>query len=204
MLLLACRYLALVYAIGLAIGEAVINSNRPEWQFAPLWIIDYVIVVYLLVGFWVTRNGSNVPVLMSAYALSTGILYMAVFVGLDPESDYASQEKGTVFYLMVLVLVVSVLGLAGSTLAWWVQEVMASGPLAHQLLRKLPGSWAEAIEAESRLWMMRCPCGNEISVWDAGGVRYKAAGNPKRLFRCTSCGMTWHTVYKKVAPSSPA
>lgn len=58
--------------------------------------------------------------------------------------------------------------------------------------------WASSVEAESRAWMMRCPCGYEQSVWDWGGVRWKAAGKPKRLLKCPSCGeRTWHTVYHK-------
>jgi hypothetical protein len=32
MLLRSCRYLALVYAIGLAIVETVINSSQEHWQ----------------------------------------------------------------------------------------------------------------------------------------------------------------------------
>jgi hypothetical protein len=70
----------------------------------------------------------------------------------------------------------------------------------HKLVRFLPRRWAEAIEAESRAWMMVCPCGHEVSVWDAGGVRYKASGNPRRRALCPRCGeRTWHTVVKKDA-----
>jgi hypothetical protein len=63
----------------------------------------------------------------------------------------------------------------------------------------LPRRWAAAIEADSRAWMARCPCGHEMSVWDAGGIRYKAAGNPVKLFPCPHCGPTWHRLYKKPA-----
>lgn len=60
----------------------------------------------------------------------------------------------------------------------------------------MPREMAEAMEAESRLWMMRCPDGHETSVWDAGGIRYRAAGKPVRLYRCGACGelrkMTLH------------
>ena len=73
-LLRVCRYLALVYASGLAIGEAMINSRQDHWQYAPLWIIDFVIVAYLIAGFWMSRRGRYVPILMSAYALSTGVV----------------------------------------------------------------------------------------------------------------------------------
>lgn len=58
----------------------------------------------------------------------------------------------------------------------------------------LPRSWGESLERESRGWKMTCPCGRAISVWDAGGIRWKAAGNPVRLVRCPECGLTWHTV----------
>jgi peptidoglycan/LPS O-acetylase OafA/YrhL len=110
-----------VFAIGLAIGEAIINSSQDHWQFAPMWIIDYLIVVYLLAGFWVTRLGRNVAVLMSAYALSTGVMYMAFFVGLDPEQP-GPPAPGGILALLGLVLGVSVLGLVASTLAWYTRE----------------------------------------------------------------------------------
>ena len=73
--------------------------------------------------------------------------------------------------------------------------------LVQKLVRGLlPRRWADAIEAESRRWVMRCPCGHQVSVWDAGGVRFKAAGRPRRLARCPHCGVTWHTVEKLPDP----
>jgi len=56
------------------------------------------------------------------------------------------------------------------------------------------------IEAESRLWMMQCPeCKFERSVWEMGGVRWKAAGNPRKLMPCPNCGKkVWMLVYKKI------
>jgi uncharacterized protein with PIN domain len=63
----------------------------------------------------------------------------------------------------------------------------------------LPKDSIRNMEAESRAWMMRCPdCGHEISVWEAGGIRYGASGKPRRLMRCSQCGRrTWHHTYKK-------
>lgn len=56
-----------------------------------------------------------------------------------------------------------------------------------------------AMEAESRSWILRCPdCGHERSIWDMGGIRYKAAGKPRKLMRCPSCGKaTWHTTTRR-------
>ncbi len=48
---------------------------------------------------------------------------------------------------------------------------------------------------------MICPdCGQETSIWDAGGIRYLAAGNPRRLRQCEKCGSKWHKVVKKDVP----
>ncbi|MCP5097814.1 MAG: hypothetical protein GY943_19885 [Chloroflexi bacterium] len=54
----------------------------------------------------------------------------------------------------------------------------------------LPKSWSTAIRAESENWMLHCPtCGSVRSVWDAGGIRYKAASVSKRVHVwCNSCG----------------
>ena len=58
------------------------------------------------------------------------------------------------------------------------------------ILRLFPGK-AERFERDSREWMVQCPkCGHEISVWEAGGIRYKARGTVRRLGRCSKCGKT--------------
>jgi len=53
-----------------------------------------------------------------------------------------------------------------------------------------------AMEAESRSWKAICPgCGAVRSIWDMGGIRYKASGNPRRRIRCPGCGRTgWHEI----------
>ncbi|MBL9011386.1 MAG: phage terminase large subunit family protein [Alphaproteobacteria bacterium] len=45
------------------------------------------------------------------------------------------------------------------------------------------------VEADSRKWIATCPhCGAGTSVWDLGGIRYKAAGRPLTRFKCPACG----------------
>ncbi len=57
----------------------------------------------------------------------------------------------------------------------------------------------EDMERQSRSWMMQCPnCRHERSIWELGGIRWKAAGNPRRYMSCPNCNQkNWHTVYKK-------
>ena len=63
---------------------------------------------------------------------------------------------------------------------------------------------AESMEAASRQWMVQCPnCRYEKSVWEWGGIRYKAAGEPRWYRRCPNCGKRgWHKVYKRKPESS--
>jgi len=62
----------------------------------------------------------------------------------------------------------------------------------------LPKAWAEDMRAESLTWMMRCPCTNERSIWESGGVRWKAKGTSRRYSFCPKCEKhTWHTIYRK-------
>lgn len=64
------------------------------------------------------------------------------------------------------------------------------------LLKLVSAKTAAKIEAESRAWRMRCPEGHERSVWEAGGIRYGASGNPRRRVLCPECGkVRWHEVY---------
>lgn len=63
----------------------------------------------------------------------------------------------------------------------------------------LPRAWAAEIEATSRQWMAHCDaCGHERSIWEMGGLRWKAVGSPRRLIRCPRCGKTGaHTIQRK-------
>lgn len=59
----------------------------------------------------------------------------------------------------------------------------------------LPRRWGESMEAESRSWMMRCSCGFARSVWELGGIRWKAEGKPWTFsfMKCPQCRKrSWH------------
>lgn len=48
--------------------------------------------------------------------------------------------------------------------------------------------WKEAAVVESKEWMCRCTvCGFERSVWEAGGIRFKAFGNKREYQSCPEC-----------------
>jgi DNA-directed RNA polymerase subunit RPC12/RpoP len=62
-------------------------------------------------------------------------------------------------------------------------------PLRNLILAFMSPARRAAAEADSRAWKATCPsCGTKTSIWDLGGLRYKAAGKPLRGLRCPSCG----------------
>jgi hypothetical protein len=115
MLLAWSRYTGLVFAIGLGIGEAAINWGH--WQYAPLWIVDYVIVGWLLWAFVVTKSGRHVHLLASAWAFTAGVFYMALFVSLEPQIAAQFPVNGTLLALVGSMLVVSIAGALTATMA---------------------------------------------------------------------------------------
>lgn len=61
---------------------------------------------------------------------------------------------------------------------------------AQRLFRRLssPELFA-AMERDSRLWKVDCPhCSAQTSLWELGGIRYKAIGEPLTRLRCPKCG----------------
>lgn len=73
------------------------------------------------------------------------------------------------------------------------------------ILRIAPAKWAASMEAESREWMLRCRgCGHEISYWEAGGLRWKAKGNPRVVISYLRCGgRRPHDAYRSASAQSP-
>ncbi len=79
-------------------------------------------------------------------------------------------------------------------------------PLQKFFVSVLPRRWAESMEAESRSWVMRCACGCTQSIWNLGGIRWKATQSLTFSFmKCPQCGKsTWHKLYRdKQATSEP-
>jgi hypothetical protein len=75
---------------------------------------------------------------------------------------------------------------------------MALSRLQRVITRLAHRSWAEAMERESRQWLVRCgTCGFERSLWELGGIRWKASRTQRTATwgRCPNCGnLGWHRV----------
>jgi hypothetical protein len=45
----------------------------------------------------------------------------------------------------------------------------------------------EEMMKESKQWKFKCSCGQVSSIWDIGGIRYKAGGDSTKAIRCPYC-----------------
>jgi hypothetical protein len=109
------RYLALLCAIGVAIAETIISWGH--WQFAPLWIVDYLMAALLFYAFCKTRNAGHVYALVAAWAFTAGVFYMDLFVNLDPQLPAPLRPAPIVMALIALMLVLSLVGFFSALLA---------------------------------------------------------------------------------------
>jgi len=49
----------------------------------------------------------------------------------------------------------------------------------------------DAMSKESKQWVFKCTeCQSKTSIWDLGGIRYKAKGIAKINLKCMNCGMS--------------
>ena len=118
------RYLALLFAVGLAIGETIVSWGH--WQFAPLWIIDYLTSICLLYAFYKTRQAENLYALLAAWAFTIGVFYMDLFVNIDPHLPASMRPGPILTALIVLLLVSSLVGFVTALSAFRAQHTHPS------------------------------------------------------------------------------
>lgn len=62
----------------------------------------------------------------------------------------------------------------------------------------MPAGMKKAAEADSRAWAGECKhCGAINSIWDLGGIRYKASGEPTMRIKCRGCGKFGFSTFRK-------
>lgn len=66
------------------------------------------------------------------------------------------------------------------------------------MMKLLPAAWAEDMRRDSQNWLARCKCGHTRSIWELGGIRWKAYGNSRNLIYCPACGKyRWHILERR-------
>ena len=101
--------IASLFSIILAIVEVMLNWG--DWQYAPLWIVDYIIVIILLSAVFVFKDNTQRLMLLLGWAFSAGVMYMVLFINLEPiPTTIASPNVEGILPLVGLALIVSIVG----------------------------------------------------------------------------------------------
>ena len=101
--------LATLYAIILAVFETTMNTYWDDWQYPPLWIVDYLIVLILLSAVFLFKKQQQYLMLLFGWSFSAGVCYMALFISLDPAGLNSPDIKDKL-PLFGLALIVSIIG----------------------------------------------------------------------------------------------
>lgn len=104
------RVWAVLFAIALAVGEALVALRVGKYW--PLSLDDYAAVVGLLVGVWLSVKGRGHTVLVATWAYAVGNCWAVLFMRMDP--DGGSGER---LGLMTVLLVAAAVGLVSSAIA---------------------------------------------------------------------------------------
>ena len=101
--------IASLFSIILAFVEGMLNWG--DWQYAPLWIVDYIIVIILLSAVFVFKENTQRLMLLLGWAFSAGVMYMVLFINLEPiPTTIASPNVEGILPLVGLALIVSIVG----------------------------------------------------------------------------------------------
>ena len=103
--------IATLYSIILAITEVMLNWG--DSQYAPLWIVDYFIVLILLSAVFLFKEYIQRLLLLLGWAFSSGVMYMALFINLEPSPTTVKQSPNVegILPLVGLALIVSFIGI---------------------------------------------------------------------------------------------
>ena len=100
--------IAVLYSIILGATEAFINWG--DWQYAPLWIVDYLIVLILLSAVFIFKDKIQKYLLLTGWSFSAGVMYIVLFINLEPETTLTILDQYTLS-AVVVALIFSLIGI---------------------------------------------------------------------------------------------
>ncbi len=158
--------------------------------------------------------------LIAGYNLSTeNIKKQYDIVGLSRHIGHGLIVLGVLFFIstvliltglitlftitaFIVLFVVLIILLGSRKFMPYTQNLIKESPsdAKHHFLHWiLPEKVFRALEKGTRKWLQECRhCGYKQDYWEAGGIRYKAVGEPGKLLYCENCKkLRFHKVRKK-------
>ncbi|HJN54118.1 MAG TPA: hypothetical protein QGI27_03525 [Flavobacteriaceae bacterium] len=104
--------IAVLYSIILSVTEVALNWG--DWQYAPLWIVDYLIVLILLSAVFIFKDKIQKYLLLTGWSFSAGVMYMVLFINLEPKTTLTVLDN----YILSGVGVALIFSLIGILLSF--------------------------------------------------------------------------------------
>ena len=101
-MLRAAVWMALIYGLGLAAFETMINWG--QWQWWPWWLVDYVAASLLLWGAYLGLRGrpNAKPVLCLGWGFALGMMWMSLAGNIEQGTDPDRAARVAGFYVMLI------------------------------------------------------------------------------------------------------
>jgi hypothetical protein len=110
----AARWLAIGFALFLAVAEAV--RNRNGWQWWPFWTVDYLAAALLLAGALGWRRPTPNPLLTGGWGFAAAMFWMSFFGHVENVRGGAEREPDEL-RLTVIIGVLFAITLIGFALS---------------------------------------------------------------------------------------
>jgi hypothetical protein len=111
--------LAVGFGIFLAVAEAV--RNWGNWQWWPFWLVDYIAVVLLLAGAFLTlrRRAGAAALLSGAWGFTTAMFYASFWSHIEhiQEAAEGNIDQGPLTSIIGLLWLITIIGFATSLAA---------------------------------------------------------------------------------------
>ena len=104
--------IAVLYSIILSVTEVALNWGY--WQYALLWIVDYLIVLILLLAVFIFKDNIQKYLLLTGWSFSAGVMYMVLFINLEPKTTLTVLDN----YILSGVGVALIFSLIGILLSF--------------------------------------------------------------------------------------
>ena len=95
--------MALVYGLGLAGSETLVNWG--QWQWWPWWLVDYVAAVLLLTGGLMVLRAHRVGplILTCGWGIVLGMMWMSLAGNIEQGTDPDRAARVAGFYIALIV-----------------------------------------------------------------------------------------------------
>ena len=95
-------YMALVYGLGLAGFETLVNWG--QWQWWPWWLVDYVAAAILFAGGWMVLRSNQIGplVLTLGWGFALGMMWMSLAGNVEQGTDPDRAARVAGFYVALI------------------------------------------------------------------------------------------------------